>query len=129
MTPHDPRKSIVWTGRIAILLAPLLLLAATELVVRLLGVEERISAALVIPQWLEPDQLAQKTWLHELEETSPQDLRAFYSSYVRDRFLFWRLRPNLRMESGRRIGRKADAKDVGITWTLDTNVRGFRGPV
>lgn len=118
-----PSRGALLLGRVAIVLFPLLVLGALELGARLLGLEERLSGELAIPQWIDPDQLARKTALGRMADR-PDDLRTFYKAYEPDRFLFYRLRPELHIPM---VDILVDAWRDRLAWTLDTNVAGFRG--
>lgn len=116
-------RRVVMLGRVAIVLFPILALLAVEGIARVLGLEERVSASLAIPQWIDRDQLARKIVLEDLAGR-PDDLRTFYKAYRPDRYLFYRLRPSIRIPMvDILVERWRDA----LAWELDTNALGYRG--
>ena len=113
-----------WLGRLAIVMMVPVCLLLLEGGARLFDLEERASAELAIPGWIDPDQLARKAQLGRLADR-PGDLRDFYQAYRPDRHLVYRLRENLSIPM---VDILVDDWREELSWTLDTNEQGFRGP-
>lgn len=104
-------------------LFPLAVLALLEVGARVLHLDERVSGALAIPQWIDSDLLARKTALRDMHDR-PDDLRMFYRAYRPDRFLFYRMKPDLAVPM---VDILVDEWRNELRWTLDTNGSGYRG--
>ena len=118
------RKRIVFfVGKVVIFVFPVLFFLGAELVARLFRLDERISASLSIPEWVDQDRLARKMILSDMA-SRPQDLRLFYSAYRWDRYLFYTMKPNLKIPM---VDILQGTWRNDLKWSLDTNERGYRG--
>jgi lysophospholipase L1-like esterase len=113
-------------GWALILAFPPLLLMGAEGCVRLLGISPRFGREAAVPAWLDRNILVKDARWMEMLDKAPKDLGNYYGTYQWDRYLFYRLRP------GVRVALTDVLAPAGIRprtrWVLDTNASGYRGP-
>lgn len=112
-------------GWALIALLPVLLLLGAEGIVRALGWEPPVERGLEVPAWLDRNILVKDARWMELLSDSPRELQGYYGTYLWDRHLFYRLRPNVSVSLTDAMAPPGIRERTG--WTLDTNGRGYRG--
>ncbi len=121
---RESRKA-AWLGRIAIVIFPFAILGGMEGCARLFSLKEKASASMLIPSWIGNDHLARQNVLKDLVKR-PDLLRKFYHAYRPDRYLFYRMKPNLDVEMEDVLSEKWKEE---LRWRLTTNRKGYRGKV
>ncbi len=106
-----------------ILVTPILVFGVVEAAVRLLGVEPALSRQASVPAWLDRNILVKESRWIELLSGSTQDLRNYYRTYLWDRYLFYRLRPDLDLPLTDVMA--PPEIRARTQWTFHTNARGF----
>src|SRR5882724_4351917 len=75
--------------------APALLLLGVEGCVRLFDVSPSFERDAAVPAWMDRSILVKDARWMELLSASPRELHAFYATYEWDRYLIYRIRPNV----------------------------------
>ena len=110
-------------GWALIVLSPFILLGLVEALVRLLDLQPRVQTELAIPAWLDRNVLVKESKWIELLSSSPADLSNYYRTYRRDRYLFYRLNPDLDLPM---TDVTAPPSIRGRTrWIFHTNSKGY----
>jgi lysophospholipase L1-like esterase len=115
-------RAIGWT---LIILFPILVLAGIEGSVRAFGISPSFERDAAIPPWLDRNILVKDARWIGLLSSAPGELKNYYATYEWDRYLFYRLRPNLSIPL-------TDLQTPpGIRertrWRLRTNASGYPG--
>lgn len=104
---------------------PIVVLLSLEGVIRVLGVSPRFERDAALPPWLDRNILVKDSRWVELLSSSPRELRNYYGTYEWDRFLFYRLRPNLSVPLTDVLAPPGHRERT--RWILTTNGKGYRG--
>ncbi|HEY3175092.1 MAG TPA: SGNH/GDSL hydrolase family protein [Candidatus Polarisedimenticolia bacterium] len=121
-----PRRRVRLAGWTLIVLAPILLFGLIEGGVRLFDIQPSIDREAALPVWLDRNILVKESRWIDLLSGSPKDLRNYYLTYRWDRYLFYRLQPNLDLAM---TDITAPAQIRGRTrWVFHTNAKGFNTP-
>ena len=83
------------TGWALIALSPVILFGLVESCARIIDLQPTARVEAAVPAWLDRNILVKETRWIELLSTSPADLGNYYKTYRPDRYLFYRLNPNL----------------------------------
>ena len=106
-------------------LLPVAILLAAEGTVRLLRISPRFERDAALPPWLDRNILVKDAAWMEMLSRAPRELKSYYSTYEWDRYLFYRLRPNLSIPLTDLLAPPGIRERT--RWTLRTNSRGFPG--
>jgi lysophospholipase L1-like esterase len=113
-------------GWLLIVAAPPAFLLAVEGGVRLFGIRPGFERDAELPPWMDRNILVKDARWVELLSTSPRDLRNYYSTYEWDRYLFYRLKPDVAIPLTDVLAPPGIRERT--RWVLRTNAKGFGGP-
>jgi len=113
-------------GWVLIVALPPALLLGVEGCVRLFDVRPAFERDAELPPWMDRNILVKDARWVELLSASPRDLRNYYSTYEWDRYLFYRLRPNVAIPLTDVLAPPGIRERT--RWVLRTNAKGFAGP-
>jgi len=113
-------------GWILIVAAPFASLLVIEGCVRLFDIRPKFERDAELPPWMDRNILVKDARWVELLSAAPRDLRNYYSTYEWDRYLFYRLRPNVAIPLTDVLAPPGIRERT--RWILRTNAKGFPGP-
>jgi len=113
-------------GWAAIVLVPVIFFLGVEGAVRLFGVSPAFERDAAVPPWMDRNILVKDARWMELLSASPGDLKNYYSTYQWDRYLFYRLKPDLSIPLTDVLAPPGIRERT--RWVLKTNGKGFPGP-